>query len=42
MSTGELTPERKKGLALFSAALSPFFLFWCSSAVSAGRDSLTG
>jgi glyoxylase-like metal-dependent hydrolase (beta-lactamase superfamily II) len=42
MSTEELTPERKKGLALFSAALSPFFLFWCSSAVSTGRDSLTG
>src|ERR1700730_10965391 len=42
MSTAQFTPERKKGLALFSAALTPFFLFWCSSAVSTDRDSLTG
>jgi glyoxylase-like metal-dependent hydrolase (beta-lactamase superfamily II) len=42
MSTAQLAPERKNGLALFSAALSPFFLFWCSSAVSTDRDSLTG
>ena len=42
MSTAQLTPERNKGVALFSAVFSPFFLFWCSSAGSTDRDSQTG
>ena len=42
MSRSQFTPERKKGLALFSAALSPLFLFWCSPAGSADRDSPAG
>jgi glyoxylase-like metal-dependent hydrolase (beta-lactamase superfamily II) len=42
MATALLTPERKKGLALCSAVLSPLFLFWCSPAGSTDRDSQTG
>jgi glyoxylase-like metal-dependent hydrolase (beta-lactamase superfamily II) len=42
MSTAQLTPDRKKGLALFSAMLSPFFLFWCSPAESTDRDGQMG
>jgi len=39
MFTAQLTPERKKDLALFPAVLSPLFLFWCSPAGSTDRDS---
>jgi glyoxylase-like metal-dependent hydrolase (beta-lactamase superfamily II) len=42
MSTAQLTPERKKGVALFSAVFSPLFLLWCSPAGSTDRDSQTG
>jgi glyoxylase-like metal-dependent hydrolase (beta-lactamase superfamily II) len=42
MSTANFTPEHKKDLALVSAVLSPFFLFWCSPAGSTDRDSQTG
>jgi glyoxylase-like metal-dependent hydrolase (beta-lactamase superfamily II) len=39
MFTAQLTPERKKDLALFPAVLSPIFLLWCSPAGSTDRDS---
>jgi len=42
MLTAQLTPDRKRGLALFSAVLSPAFLIWSSPAGSVDRDSLTG
>jgi glyoxylase-like metal-dependent hydrolase (beta-lactamase superfamily II) len=42
MSTEQLTAERKKGLALFPAVISPFFLIWCLPAGSTDRDSQTG
>src|SRR4029077_13872797 len=42
MPTAQLTPDRKKGLALFSAMLSPFFLFWCSPAESTDRYGQMG
>jgi glyoxylase-like metal-dependent hydrolase (beta-lactamase superfamily II) len=41
MSTEHLTPERKKGLAVCSAVITPLFLIWCPPAGSTGRDSQT-
>jgi glyoxylase-like metal-dependent hydrolase (beta-lactamase superfamily II) len=41
MSSAQLTSERKKDLALFSAVLSPLFLFWCLPAGSTARDART-
>ena len=42
MFTAQLPQERKNGLGLFSAVLSPVFLFWCSPAGSFDRDSPPG
>jgi glyoxylase-like metal-dependent hydrolase (beta-lactamase superfamily II) len=38
MPTTQITPQRKKGLALFSAVFGPFFLFWCSPTESTDRE----
>ena len=42
MSTDQLMPERKKGLAVCSAVITPLFLIWCPPAGSTDRDSQTG
>ncbi len=42
MSTGQLMPERKKGLAVCSAVITPVFLLWCPPAGSTDRASQTG
>jgi glyoxylase-like metal-dependent hydrolase (beta-lactamase superfamily II) len=42
MSTEQFTRERRKGLAVCSALISPLFLLWCPSAGSNDRDSQTG
>jgi glyoxylase-like metal-dependent hydrolase (beta-lactamase superfamily II) len=42
MSTEQFTRERRKGLAVCSALISPLFLIWCPSAGSNDRDSQTG
>ena len=41
MSTGQLTPERKKSLAVCSPVISLLFLIWCPPAGSNDRDSQT-
>src|SRR5712664_3941412 len=42
MSTEQLMLERKKGLAVCSAVITPLFLLWCPPAESTDRDSQTG
>ena len=42
MSTEQLTPECKKGLAVCSAVITPLFLLWCPPAGGTDRDSQTG
>jgi glyoxylase-like metal-dependent hydrolase (beta-lactamase superfamily II) len=41
MSTEQLTPDRKKGLAVCSAVITPLFLLWCPPVGSTDRDSQT-